>query len=91
MYRDMALAAHPEPVPHLPMRIIQRARSLAGALPALLRAPKAAPLRNLASMPLTSAGMAAIDFAAFHVGHGWGFLATGISLILVEKMIETED
>lgn len=64
--------------------------SLVGTLAALgLRVvtPHKASLRNLASMPLTVLGFASIDFAAFHLAHGWGWLVTGLSLILLEHLI----
>ena len=49
--------------------------------------PHRAALANLLHMPLTVAGVSVIDFAAFHISHGWGFLATGVSLILLEHVI----
>ena len=49
--------------------------------------PHKAALGNLASIPLTVAGAACIDFAGFHLAHGWGWLITGISLVLVEHLI----
>jgi len=45
---------------------------------------------NLASVPLHVAGLGCIDFAAFHVAHGWGWLVTGLSLIWVEHVIADE-
>jgi hypothetical protein len=42
---------------------------------------------NLASVPLHVAGLACIDFAAFHLAHGWGWLAAGASLIWLEHVI----
>ena len=56
-----------------------------------LVAPHKASLRNLAAMPLTVLGYASIDFAAFHLAHGWGWLVTGLSLILLEHQIADED
>ena len=53
--------------------------------------PHKAALGNLASMPLTALGAACIDFAAFHVGHGWGWLITGLSLVVLEHLIADED
>jgi len=38
-------------------------------------------------MPLTVIGTGLIDFAAFHLGNGWGFLVTGASCLVVEHMI----
>lgn len=62
---------------------------MAGAATRLLR-PYRAALGNLRSIPLTAAGAACIDFAAFHLGHGWGWLVTGLSLVLVEHVIADE-
>lgn len=52
--------------------------------------PHQAALANLAHMPLTVLGAGCIDFAAFHVAHGWGWLVTGISLVLLEHLIADE-
>ena len=52
--------------------------------------PHRAALANLLHMPLTVAGVACADFAAFHISHGWGFLATGVSLIVLEHLIADE-
>lgn len=60
----------------------------AGALKAIT--PHKAALGNLAHMPLTVAGAGCIDFAAFHLAHGWGWLVTGISLVLLEQAIADE-
>lgn len=65
------------------------ARAVRGAVAKVL-APHKAALRNLADIPLTCAGVAGIDFAAFHISHGWGWLATGLSLLVVEHMIADE-
>lgn len=54
-------------------------------------APHKVSLRNLVAMPLTVLGYASIDFAAFHLAHGWGWLVTGLSLILLEHQIADED
>jgi hypothetical protein len=62
----------------------------AGVLAAAV-APHRASLRRLADIPLTAAGTGFIDFAAFHVAHGWGFLVTGISLVVLEHMIADQD
>lgn len=45
---------------------------------------------NLVHMPLFCTGTAAIDFAAFHINHGWGWLATGVSLIVAEFVAADE-
>jgi hypothetical protein len=52
--------------------------------------PVRAPLANLLHMPLTAAGTASVDFAAFHIGHGWGWLITGLSLMVLEHLIADE-
>ena len=49
--------------------------------------PHKAAIRRLADIPLTVLGAGCIDFAAFHLAHGWGWLVTGISLILLEHLI----
>jgi hypothetical protein len=49
--------------------------------------PHSASLKRLTEMPLTVIGTSGIDFAAFHIAHGWGWLATGVSLLIVEQMI----
>lgn len=53
--------------------------------------PHRASLARLADMPLTVIGTAGVDFAAFHVAHGWGWLATGVSLFVIEQMIADGD
>ncbi len=45
---------------------------------------------NLASMPLHVAGLGCVDFAAFHLAHGWGWLVTGVSLMWLEHVIADE-
>ncbi len=46
-----------------------------------------ASIKRLTEIPLTVAGAGCTDFAAFHVGHGWGWLVTGLSLVLIEHLI----
>lgn len=36
---------------------------------------------------MTFAGLAAVDFAAFHVSHGWGWAAIGVSVLLADFKI----
>lgn len=50
-------------------------------------APHRASLARLADIPLSLAGTAGIDFAAFHVSHGVGWLVLGASLWVIEHMI----
>jgi hypothetical protein len=52
--------------------------------------PHRAAIANLRAIPLTVAGALCIDFAAFHVAHGWGWLVTGLSLVLLEHLIADE-
>ena len=54
-------------------------------------APHKASLARLADIPLTVAGVGCIDFAAFHLGHGWGWLVTGLSLVLLEHVISDDE
>lgn len=53
----------------------------------LLVSPHKAAFANLRSIPLTVAGIGCIDYAAFHIGSGWGWLVTGVSLMVLEHMI----
>lgn len=53
-------------------------------------APHKAALGNLRAIPLTVLGTGCIDFAAFHLAHGWGWLVTGISCVVVEHIIADE-
>ena len=55
----------------------------------LLRPARPA-LANLAAMPLHVAGLGCIDFAAFHLAHGWGWLTVGASLIWLEHVLADE-
>lgn len=52
--------------------------------------PHKAALSNLTSIPLTLAGAGCIDFSAYHLSHGIGWLVTGISLVLLEHVIADE-
>lgn len=52
--------------------------------------PHRGALANLRQMPMFLAGLASMDFAAFHLAHGWGWLATGISLIIAEHAAADE-
>lgn len=67
------------------------AASAARAVTVMAVKPHKAALANLKAIPLTVAGTASIDFAAFHIAHGWGFLITGVSLIILEHIIADED
>jgi len=50
-------------------------------------APHTASLAKLRAIPLTLAGVFCVDFAGFHLAHGWGWLITGVSLIALEHII----
>ena len=52
--------------------------------------PHRAALANLRAIPLTVMGAGCADYAAFHLPHGWGWLVTGISLVLIEHIIADE-
>lgn len=52
--------------------------------------PHRGAVENLKRMPLFLVGLGSIDFAAFHVAHGWGWLVTGISLIIAEHAAADE-
>ncbi len=70
-----------------------RVRPLARAatrVAARLLTPARPVAANLAAVPLHVAGLASIDFAAFHLTHGWGWLVTGVSLIWLEHVIADE-
>ena len=54
-------------------------------------APHKASLARLADIPLTVAGGACFDFAAFHWAHSWGWLVTGLSLVVLEHLIADDD
>lgn len=68
------------------MRLRQKASRVKELAMALI-APHKATLTNLKDIPLTIAGTGCVDFAAFHLAHGWGWLVTGMSLILLEHII----
>jgi hypothetical protein len=55
----------------------------------LLRPARPA-LANLASVPLHVAGLGCGVFAAFHLAHGWGWLAAGAALVWLEHVIADE-
>lgn len=56
----------------------------------VLNPPKAV-ISKLLDIPLTVLGVACVDFAAFHLAHGWGWLVTGLSLIALEFMVSDEE
>jgi hypothetical protein len=53
--------------------------------------PHKAALKNLAQIPLTIVGTGCVDYAAFHLASGWGWLVTGISCVFIEQIIAEED
>lgn len=66
-----------------------RLRSVSRAASRLVK-PVRPVAANLASVPLTVAGLGCMDFAAFHLAHGWGWLVTGVSLMWLEHVIADE-
>jgi len=92
----LALSAVPAHTHHRSPWLGPALRRAGGVLGVLLTAvkiaarPHKASLARLWDIPLTVLGVAGIDFAAFHAGHGWGWLVTGVSLVVVENMIADE-
>lgn len=83
--------AAPRPA-RAPLRVLRSLRDLASNVARAALTPHKASVRRLADMPLSVAGTGGIDFAAFHVNHGVGFLVLGISLWIVEHLIaDVED
>lgn len=78
----------PSHIRRLTAKAGQFARGLRGALAVGSRHFE---LRALADSPMTVLGTAGIDFAAFHISHGVGWLVTGISLVVLEYLIAPED
>jgi hypothetical protein len=74
---------------HLKQRVILYLLTLRSAIAIVLSPPKGI-LSRLLEIPLTTLGVAGIDFSAFHVSHGFGWLITGISLIVLEYMIAVD-
>lgn len=70
--------------------IVRKARGAGRWAAERLLKPVRPVLGNLASIPLTLIGTASIDFAAFHLAHGWGWLVTGVSLYYIEHLIADE-
>ena len=67
------------------------AGSAARTVTAMAVKPHKAALANLLHMPLTVAGVACADFAAFHYIHMIGWAVTAVSLIVLENVIADED
>ena len=53
--------------------------------------PHKAAIARLADIPLTVAGIGCVDFAGFHIAHGWGWLITGLYLVLLEHLIADDE
>ena len=71
-------------------RVLSATRTTAAKAAKIALTPHKAALANLRDMPLTVAGVAGIDFAGWHISHGWGWLITGVSMIIVEHLIADE-
>lgn len=69
------------------LKALKWLRDLAGQVASAALTPHKASLRRLADMPLAVIGTGAIDFSAWHVSHGIGWLVTGLSLWVVEHLI----
>jgi hypothetical protein len=68
-------------------RWLRKARDLTGTVIKTALTPHRASLARLADMPLSVVGTGGIDFAAFHVDHGVGWLVLGVSLWVIEHLI----
>lgn len=70
-----------------------RLKRAGAAVTALVRQtvkPHRLAVAKLAEMPLFLLGTSGVDFAAFHLNHGVGWLVTGLSLILIEHLAADE-
>lgn len=76
-------------------RWLRKARELTGTVAKTVGrvalTPHKASLLRLTEMPLSVIGYGLADFAAFHVDHGVGWLATAVSLIVIEHLIADDD
>lgn len=87
------MVAIPQSVPVVGHRLRGAARSVLRAVKAAavkVASPHRAALANLKDMPLTLAGAACVDFAAFHYIHMIGWVVTGVSLVVLEHAIADE-
>jgi hypothetical protein len=66
---------------------LQRALDAGRSAAVAALTPHRASLLRLLDMPLAVIGTGCIDFAAWHVDHGVGWLVTGVSLWVVEHLI----
>lgn len=83
--------AAPRPA-RAPLRVLRGLRVLAGNVASAVLTPHKASVKRLAEMPLSVLGTGGIDFSAFHVNHGVGFLVLGVSLWVIEHLIaDVED
>jgi hypothetical protein len=74
-----------------PWRALRRLRNMAGNVASAVVTPHKASVRRLADRPLSVLGTGGIDFAAFHVNHGVGWLVLGVSLWVIEHLIADLD
>ena len=68
-------------------RVLRKLRDVGGAVASAALTPHRASLSRLTDMPLSVVGTGGIDFAAFHVNHGVGWLVLGVSLWIIEHLI----
>lgn len=87
-----------EDAPRHGTRILKRVTGAAGSIAVAAArvtgkalSPHKASVKRLAEMPLSVIGTGCIDFAGFHVAHGWGWLLLGASLFVLEHMIADDD
>jgi hypothetical protein len=71
-------------------RGLKAIRDTVSGLAASAIRPHKTSLKRLTEMPLTVAAVPCVDYAAFHLAHGWGWLVTGLSLVIVEHLIADE-
>jgi hypothetical protein len=64
---------------------------MAGNVASAVVAPHKASVKRLADRPLSVLGTGGIDYAAFHVNHGVGWLVLGVSLWVIEHLIADLD
>jgi hypothetical protein len=85
----------PQPVPGAPAgRLARWRRTLTKTVTSTVRVaftPHKASLRRLADIPLMLIGIGFADTAAWQGPHWLGWLATGLSLVVVEHLIADPD
>lgn len=80
----------PTRLPAAARSVLRAAASTLATLARRAVTPHRAALTNLYNIPLSAAAAGCIDYAAWHLGAGWGWLVTGISLLILEHLIADE-